>query len=156
MKNRKYIPLVLAILWCCFLLVGCSMQKERTTIADSRALFANGLLSAKEDGFWGYINANGDFVISPQFDYAYEFSSGGVARVRFGDKYGYIDTNGKYLIEPQYDYAEDFADNGLALVKIEEQFGYIDVEGNYAINPQFDDAYGFGKGAYAAVCVGNQ
>lgn len=54
-------------------------------------------------------------VILPQFDQADSFS-GGLARVKIGNKWGYIDKKGKLVIQPQFDEAASFSE-GLALVK---------------------------------------
>ena len=88
-------------------------------------------------GRYGYINAEGKYIINPQFDDAGSFS-GGLAAVKMG-KWGYIDKSGKVLINPQFDEAYAFSDN-LAVIKSGGHFGYTDKEGKLAINPQFERA----------------
>jgi hypothetical protein len=54
------------------------------------------------DEEWGFISKEGDFIVEPQYDEAYEFCEG-LAPVKTGDKWGYIDKEGKFIIEPQFD-----------------------------------------------------
>ena len=52
---------------------------------------------------YGYINKKGEFIIAPQYDYAYDFDANGIAMVQMGeDKYrpdwfGYINTSGEFI-----------------------------------------------------------
>ncbi|MDR2244607.1 MAG: WG repeat-containing protein, partial [Burkholderiales bacterium] len=43
---------------------------------------ANGLAGAKENGRWGYINAQGEWVIPPKFKVAHAFTANGLAKVK--------------------------------------------------------------------------
>ncbi|MCL2433868.1 MAG: WG repeat-containing protein [Clostridia bacterium] len=115
-------------------------------------LFHQGLLPARIDRKWGYVDKTGEVVIQPEFDKAYPFASNGLALVipdlnydKNGSyKHGYINTQGEMVIEPIFDYADDFAENGLAAVSIydekEKRFlgGYINDKGEYAIQPRGD------------------
>ena len=90
----------------------------------------------KKDGKWGYINRSGDVIITPEFDFAWDFSEG-LARVAVEDKVGYIDETGEMVINPQFDYAEAFS-GGSATVMIGEwetgEWGSVDKIGNYTRN----------------------
>lgn len=55
-------------------------------------------------------------IIDYQYDYAFSFSSNGLAAVHKNGKYGYIDQTGKVVIDFKYDIAQGFMENGLALV----------------------------------------
>lgn len=97
------------------------------------------------DEEWGFISKEGDFIVEPQYDEAYEFCEG-LAPVKTGDKWGYIDKEGKFIIEPQFDDAWwDFSE-GLARIKKNGKFGYINKEGKIVIEPQLDGAYDFSEG----------
>ena len=99
-------------------------------------------MAAVESGEkYGYIDKKGNYVINPQFDYAFYFADNGLAVVKNDEKYGYIDKKGNYVINLQFDSASTFDDSGMALVKNSDQFGFIDKKGNYVINPQFDDVH---------------
>jgi hypothetical protein len=69
---------------------------------------------------WGFIDVKGQIVITPQFDYAREFSEG-LAAASVGKKWGYIDETGKWSIEPKYELALPFSE-GLAQVRIGGQW----------------------------------
>lgn len=83
---------------------------------------------------WGYVNQQGAFVITPQFDWALAFSEGLAAvkvggrwekderkRIRdyVGGRWGYIDKTGHFVVQPQFHDAGSFSD-GLAPVKLEQ------------------------------------
>jgi hypothetical protein len=88
----------------------------------------------------GYIDANGQVVIGPQFISAACFSEG-LAMVRGKDGYGFIDHTGKYVIPAQFQQAESFS-NGLALVLTKEKRGYIDHTGKFVITFDNPDVSG--------------
>lgn len=71
--------------------------------------FSEGLAVVKaENGDWGYINRNGDWVIEPQYDRAWGFSEG-IAHVlittdrRRRAEYKYINTKGEEVSGRQYE-----------------------------------------------------
>ncbi|WP_102347800.1 WG repeat-containing protein [Bacillus sp. Marseille-P3661] len=51
---------------------------------------------------WGYINQFGKFVITPKFDYAFDFQANELAIVEYEGLNGIIDKKGKYIVRPQY------------------------------------------------------
>ncbi len=53
----------------------------------------------KSIGKWGYVNKSGELIITPQFDWAMNFT-GDVAAVITDFKTGYIDKTGKYIWKP--------------------------------------------------------
>ncbi len=65
---------------------------------------------------WGFINKNGDFVIPPNYNYAYHFSEGLARVLGPNDKWGYIDTSDNLIIQFKYSLGSDFS-NGFATVK---------------------------------------
>ncbi|GAE25398.1 hypothetical protein JCM9140_1390 [Halalkalibacter wakoensis JCM 9140] len=101
---------------------------------------------------YGYINSNGEVIISPKFDQAFDFSDG-LGRVTVVDddiiKIGFIDENGDYVIEPQYREARDFSE-GLAAVnsyESEQTIGYINKQGEKVlVFDQFHDLFPFSDG----------
>lgn len=98
-----------------------------------------------ESGQTGFINAQGEVIVEPQFGGAQEFSEG-LAGVLVEGKWGFIDETGQMVIEPQFlqvnlGYANQkpvlFVE-GLAPVEADSgQFGYIDSSGEFVIEPQF-------------------
>jgi hypothetical protein len=70
------------------------------------------------EGKWGYIDQQGNLVISPQFTSADSFSDG-LAQVRVNGKYGFIDPTGKMAIPPQFDQVDSFYE-GLAAYAVKK------------------------------------
>jgi serine/threonine protein kinase len=106
-----------------------------------------------QGGKHGYINKNGEFVVTPKFDEAYDFTEQ-VALVKSGVKYGYINHSGEYAITPQFDDAYHFSE-GLAAVKVGDKWGYIDKSGTSVITPQFIQVASFFDGL-AKVKIGDK
>lgn len=117
----------------------------------------------EETGDFGFINNNGKFVISPQYDNVSDFSEG-FAAVMINGKYYYINKRGKTVfpqrkyehirlgteittnvIEQCFDGARFFSED-LAAVKTGKKWGYINKKGRFVINPQFDVADDFSGG----------
>ncbi|MEN8208007.1 MAG: WG repeat-containing protein [Candidatus Fermentibacteria bacterium] len=106
-----------------------------TDIAD-----ANGLLfPVKEDGDWGFINQQGEYVIDPQFDGASGFSEN-LAPVRLNGQYGYINRTGEIMIDCQFERVGDFSE-GLSAVLVGDKWGFINRAGELIIRPQYDYLY---------------
>ena len=110
--------------------------------AETVKIFKEGLaaFSILKDGEtqWGFVDAEGKVIISPQFSAAGNFSNGKCAVLNKDGKWGYIDQDGKLDISYQFDGAEKFVD-GQAAVEFDGKAGSIDEEGKYVINPQFED-----------------
>ena len=63
-------------------------------------------------GQCGFVSANGDILLSAEWDAVYDFTGNMLARVEVDGQYGFVDTTGAYVIEPQWEYADDFVDAG--------------------------------------------
>jgi hypothetical protein len=61
------------------------------------------LIAANYDGQWGYIDAQGEWAIDPQFDDARDFTVNALAAVRVGDYWGFINEQGNWAIDPQFE-----------------------------------------------------
>lgn len=124
-------------------------EKIQTEAGDD-TLFHDGLLCVLDnDGYYGYINIDGEYVIEPKFKNARDFSEGLAAvSVYYNDEemWGYINTQGEFIIEPQFTRAYSFSE-GLARIEGKDRtYGYIDSSGEYVIEPQFLDAHAFSEG----------
>ncbi|MFN6486262.1 MULTISPECIES: WG repeat-containing protein [unclassified Nostoc] len=98
----------------------------------------------------GYINTNGEIIISLKFDEAWDFSEG-LAKVKIGSKHGWIDTDGKFVIPCQFDEAWNFSEGLAGVAKrvfwsFSTKWGFIDTSGQFIIYPQFDDVSWFSEG----------
>jgi hypothetical protein len=89
------------------------------------------------------------FVISPQYDDARQFSEG-LALVRRGDRLGYIDRRGREVVALQYAFGESFSE-GLAPVMPHGAtvWGYVDKTGKMVVEPRFNRAKEFSEGLAA-------
>ena len=106
---------------------------------------------------WGYVDKQGNTVISPQFSSASEFSCG-LAVVEIGahndekgywehGKYGYVDKKGDFAIAPKFTKAHSFTESGLAAV--EENNGlwhFIDRTGKKTFDGRYAAAGDFADG----------
>uniref|UniRef100_UPI000479C156 WG repeat-containing protein n=1 Tax=Butyrivibrio proteoclasticus TaxID=43305 RepID=UPI000479C156 len=133
-----------------------------------------------KNGKYGYIDINGDIVISEIYDTAFDFNDG-VAPVYVNGRSFFIDTKGTEVIDidgyifsegftvvrnddRKYayfdksgkaltDYSFDFAnefENGYASVEIDGLYGCIDHSGNFVIEPSFKFLGGFSDNGLAS------
>jgi hypothetical protein len=92
-----------------------------------------------QNGRYGYINWDGEWVIDPKFEQLASFSEGLAAFVQEG-KLGFINTRGEVVIGPQFS-AEDAPatlsssrfSEGLACIWTPEKSGYINSSGEWVI-----------------------
>lgn len=126
-----------------------------------------------QNGKYGFIDHQGNFVVKPQFIWADGFSQGlGTVYVcgqylsidsagnllplrtaakshlepeRRDNKIGFVDAEGQFTIKPVFDDALTFS-GGLAAVKVGEKWGFVDTAGKQVIPPKFDAAYYFRDG----------
>lgn len=112
--------------------------------SDSSFGFGDGLYVIKKDDKFGYMNTNGEIVISPQYDKATTFENG-IACIQYNNEYGCIDKQGKTVVEPQFDEMKNFSED-LAAIKISGKWGYIDKSGKIKISPIYDEADNFSDG----------
>jgi len=113
---------------------------------DDAKPFSEGYAAVETVGRIGYINANGQYVIRPQFERPLYQSKGmkyraplspfseGLAAVISGAKWGYVNKKGDFVIEPKFDWAGQFTE-GFAKVAVGDKMGYIDKQGKYIWEP---------------------
>ena len=89
--------------------------------------FSEGLAAFSNGQAFGYLNADGQTVISPAYDYARPFSEG-LALVRQGLSWGFIDQKGNWVLSAQYQEARDFH-GGRAVVELKDGWALIDRTG---------------------------
>ena len=78
--------------------------------------FASGLAPAKaKSGKWGYLNAQGKWVIPARFERAGAFRCGLAAAKESGGKWGFLRNDGSWGIDPKFSRVRSFSD-GLAAV----------------------------------------
>ena len=83
------------------------------------------LFKIREDGKYGFINAEGQVMIEPQYfeveDFYNDFS-----RVRFNNKLVPLDSLGRLLMKHIFNHVGHFED-GLAKAQLVNLWGYIDI-----------------------------
>lgn len=114
---------------------------------------------------WGFIDTNGNVVISARFDEVLAFSEG-LAGVGFDTdqtsysctdcdanrRWGFIDKQGKIVIQPQYHAVRSFSEGLAAVENSAGKWGYINTSGAVVIPFLFGTARNFSEGlAVAAV-----
>ncbi len=105
---------------------------------------ADYLMSAKQYGKWGFINKEGEWIISSKYEEAYHFSEG-LAAVKFYGHWGYIDRNNAWVIQPKYQDAKPFKE-GVACVMLNNSWGYINTEGSWHFEPKLKVVSSFSAG----------
>lgn len=78
---------------------------------------------------WGYIDADGRFVLAPVYSHAQPFQANGLAVVEEKEKAGIINGSGAFIVKPKYEYISPFSE-GLAIVNVKDGFAVIDEQGN--------------------------
>jgi len=90
-------------------------------------LFAGELPAAvKENGKWGFINTEGEYVIEPQYEAARPFSNN-LAAVKINGLWGYITLDNELVIDAKFDEAFDLTDQGTAIVKENGRWKLIEI-----------------------------
>lgn len=101
---------------------------------------------------YGFMDAQGRWVVAPAFVEAQAFAEGRAAAKRDG-QWGYIDTAGHWIVEPRYEHARPFSE-GLAAVGVDDTWQFIGPTGVTLIAGPFVEAHPFAAGL-AAVQVGS-
>lgn len=153
----------------CLLLSGCDtigtiFEEKLNLITEEEkpknTLFREGLLAVKDGDRWGYIDESGEFIIEPQFYYAYNFMSNGLAIASNGNGFGLIDKNGNYILEPTYGTIEEFDESGIAKVgfyrvnnqnKVQYDVGLINEKGECILEAKYTNIGDFNKFGWALV-----
>ena len=117
--------------------------------------FRNGLAPASvagaygEFGFgltphYGFIDHDGDWVVSPQYEAVHWFDEG-VGPVCVDGKWGVIDLAEKWIVRPAYSDISGYS-GGLAIAWKDGKVGMLDSRGMPLIEIEYDDISGFHDG----------
>jgi len=108
------------------------VQLDSYSSADKALLFRKSI-----DQRWGFVNSEGEWIISPVYDDVKSFSEG-LSPVKTDDRWGYIDMKGELVIHAEYDDAFVFS-HWLGCVELEGKYGCVDTRGNMVIKPRFEN-----------------
>jgi len=119
-------------------------------IWDAGRAFCNGFAAVAAKGadgsfVWGFIDHQGEMVVSPQWASVSNFTNG-MASVFDGEKYGFVNTSGDLAIPCTYDQVSNFSADGIAAVKVGYNWGYINASGETVLEPEFSFAGDFVNG----------
>lgn len=106
--------------------------------------FNEGLAAVRLDNLWGFIDKNGDDVISFQYDSAVAFTEG-MAYVLKKNKWGKIDKLGNTQVPFIYDKPYKFKE-GLAKFTRNNKIGFINENNIEVIPPIYENALNFHNG----------
>jgi hypothetical protein len=73
------------------------------------------MILLKKDTMYGYLDINGNEIISHDYEWASPFKNG-YAIVEIDGSYGYINKKGAIIIEAQYEFAQPVSENGIGVV----------------------------------------
>ncbi|MCG3127964.1 MAG: hypothetical protein CHACPFDD_02837 [Phycisphaerae bacterium] len=139
----------------------------KPTLEDTLFWYHAGLLPARFDGKWGFLDVHGRWAIPPRFAAARHFEADpALAAVDIGDsRWGFVDRAGEFAIEPRFTVAKSFSGD-LAPVYIGGElretstrtrsgafvewrrelvggaWGFVDATDSIRIPPLFDDVTG--------------
>ena len=105
----------------------------------------DGVVAARRDGKWGYLDTAGTVIVPAKYDEAFAFN-GGNAAVKLGDKRLFIDKTGAEVTAPNYDYFTPGGDGCFKVVR-DNKWGFIDKAGKEIVSPKYTFVLGFNKGA---------
>lgn len=98
--------------------------------------YTNGILAAKQDSLYGYINKKGDWILSPAYSDAKDLKNSELAIVKYEKGYGIIKTNKDIILPFNYDNIVPHSFNSsLYLVCKNNRFGLFDVNKKSEIVP---------------------
>ena len=96
------------------------------------------------NGKYGFRRPDGDVVIEPRFNFAYEFNPFGLAGAVEDGMFIFIDVSGRTLARAfPYDNGPDYFSEKRARIIDNTKIGFIDAKGTIVIEPRFDRATPF-------------
>lgn len=112
---------------------------------NNRAVFS--IVDEESEWKYGYIDREGNVIISPQYRYARSFEEGKAVVENMTGGYSIIDPEGNIISNLDYAFIGGIGEGLLSFQeKLGDQYGYIDIEGNIIIPAQFDTAEEFQDG----------
>jgi hypothetical protein len=111
--------------------------------------FSDGLALVEYDGYFGFIDKSGKFVIRPKFFYARDFKEGRIfVASSFGNKitkWAVYTKGNKFLTDFIFDNVRDYSE-GFACVQKDSVWSFIDIWGDEQFNKRFKLADSFKNG----------
>lgn len=106
---------------------------------DEVRIFSEGLASVKRNNKWGFINPNGQLIITPKYDEVDYFRPSGLCAVKNAGLWGFINKSGKEIISVIYpDVTQQMTDQNV-IVKKNNKWAIFDNTGKQLSNFIYDD-----------------
>lgn len=116
-----------------FLSFSCSKKNELQSII-------------KQDGKYGIINLDGDYIVEPYWDDIWSLNEG-YYPVKKDSLWGFINTNGEISISPKYAEIGFFSEGFVEVSNFENKWGIINVNGDTLVPLTYDYIFdGFNNG----------
>lgn len=99
-----------------YYMIDSTGKKITGTGFEDAELFIDGTYAAvKTNGKWGFIDADGKYLLEPKYAAARSFANG-LAAVKVESMWGFIDKTGKMVILNEFQDVKDFSENGCVFV----------------------------------------
>lgn len=138
MKNKLIFTVLISLI---FYSLSYAQTPEETKAQIAKALsehdFSKGLAPIKSNGFFGYINSAGAFVVKPQYNEAATFFECGLAPVLKNNKIALINKQGEEVTAFKYEGAQYHAKNRI-LVANNKKIGMLNEKGREIIPLKYD------------------
>jgi len=116
---------------------------------------SEGLLMAKLNGKYGFIDASGKVIVPPIYNDAELFSEGLAAIMNEDGLHGFINTKGEIILPLIYERADSF-ENGIAMVADRGGYQLIDKKGKVLVNSNSSGYFINGSGVQKTFTFGNK
>ena len=144
MKIKPYFSNLLYILFILISLSGCNNNSKNPTIqnADIVAGSENTILIPlqNEDGKWGYVDENKNWIIDPQFYDARMFNKGAATAFKSKDECGIINTKGEWVIQPKYEVVGPIGNGYFFAAYKDKRMAIIDEYENIAVDGLMEES----------------
>ena len=117
--------------------------------ADAKRFQENAASVKCDNGKYGYINTDGNFIIECKFDVAKVFQ-GQMAIVQINDEQGVINKQGKILFKGNFEYLIP-DENTFRYKRKNENWGWLNSSGKIIIQPKYEETANFGTRNIAPV-----
>lgn len=101
---------------------------------------------AEEDGQWGYVDEQNDWVVSPRYDALLYETNGGMYPVSKNGKWGFVGVSGEMLTDIKFDAVVceiDYQKAGypvnFAAVRLRGKWAFINVQGRFVTGFNYDE-----------------
>lgn len=101
---------------------------------------------AQEDGKWGYVDDNDEWVVSPRYDAVLYETNGGMYPVSNNGKWGFVGVSGQQLTDVKFDavvceidYVKGKYSAYFAAARLRGKWAFINVQGNFVTGFKYDE-----------------